>query len=148
MQTKPNIHERSARFAKRIALRRAMDRAIREAGADPSTDPHAVADALARWPLSDWARFAVAFGIRPPSATTVGELLDDYRRDGGSEAGDRDHGRRAPGRARCGVTIAEIDAKLAALRPGEARAVRVDLTTYGDGSAVINEELAAPEVSP
>lgn len=80
----PNIHERSARFAKRVALRRAMDRAIREHGADPAKDFHAVADQLAKWPLSDWARFAVAFGIRPPSATTVGELLDDYRRDGGT----------------------------------------------------------------
>jgi hypothetical protein len=29
----------------------------------------------------DWARFAIAQGIRPPSAITVGELLDDYRRD-------------------------------------------------------------------
>lgn len=82
MQTKPNIHERSARFAKRVALRRAMDRAIRAAGAEPSDDPHAVADALARWPLSDWARFAIAQGIRAPSAITVGELLDDYRKDG------------------------------------------------------------------
>jgi hypothetical protein len=80
----PSIHERSARFAKRVALRRAMDREIRKAGADPDSDPHAVADALAKWPLSDWARFAVAYGIRPPSAITVGELLDDYRKDGGA----------------------------------------------------------------
>jgi hypothetical protein len=83
MQTKtPNIHERSARFAKRVALRRAMDREIRRHGADPDSDPEAVADALAKWPSSDWARFAVAFGIRPPSPTTVAELLEDYRRDG------------------------------------------------------------------
>jgi len=82
--TKPNIHERSARFAKRVALRRAMDREIRRAGADPDSDPHAVADALERWPLTDWARFAIAFGIKPPSATTVAELLADYRKDGGA----------------------------------------------------------------
>lgn len=86
--TKPmSIHERSARFAKRVALRRAMDREIRRQGADPDSDPSAVADALAKWPLDDWARFAVAFGIRPPSATTVGEVLEDYRRDGEAKRG-------------------------------------------------------------
>jgi hypothetical protein len=74
-----NGFERSARFAKVHALTRALDREIRKHGADPNDDPHAVADALAKWPASDWARLAIAYGIRPPSPITIGQVLDGYR---------------------------------------------------------------------
>jgi hypothetical protein len=85
-----NVHERSARFAKVYAIRRAMDRAIRAAAraansdVDPDDDPHAVADALEKWPARDWNAFCEEHGIRKPSAITIGQVIDGYRKDGGA----------------------------------------------------------------
>jgi hypothetical protein len=85
-----NNYERSARFAKVYAIRRALDRAIREAlraaesDDDPDNDPHAVADALEKWPVQKWANFCVNHGIRPPSPITIAQVLDGYRKDGGT----------------------------------------------------------------
>lgn len=82
MTKQANSFERTARAQKVQQIVRAMDRAIRAHGAEPDSDPSAVASVLSKWPATDWARFAVANGIRPPSPTTVGLVLADYRARG------------------------------------------------------------------
>lgn len=77
-QTRFNPYRRAARLEKLRDLRTAINSTLETIGT-PGAAPGDVADAFSRFSLSDWRRFALAYGVNPPSQETVNELLDSLR---------------------------------------------------------------------
>lgn len=73
-----NPYRRAARLEKLRDLRSAINSTLETIGT-PGAAPADVADAFGRFSLSDWARFALAYGVNPPSQETVNELLASLR---------------------------------------------------------------------
>lgn len=79
-------YERAARVLKLGKLERAVDLLARRA---LKRDPHepvvayALTKTLATWTPAHWARVAVCAGTRPPSDTTIKELIEVYAQRAG-----------------------------------------------------------------
>lgn len=76
--TRTNVYARQARTTKIVRLREAVYSALTELGC-PGASPSDAADAFGCFSLRDWSRFALAYGINPPSQETVDRLLATLR---------------------------------------------------------------------
>lgn len=72
--------EALGRLKKINALMAQIDKFCSWVGLHPNKDGYEIARMLRGWPAKRWAELSVSCGKRPPSETTIREILDLYNR--------------------------------------------------------------------